>query len=360
MITLITGVPGAGKTAAAVDLIVREYADRPLFVDGLDGLTLEHESIDALEWPDNVPDGAVIVIDEVQRRWRPRGAGAKVPPSVAALETHRHHGLDFIVITQSPKLLDSNVRGLVGRHLHIRDTGFLGRWVYEWPETNIDLAYRTCQNKRRYTLPRKVFGLYKSASMHVKPVRKVPPLAYIAGVGVVALVVLGGFAVRQYGRAVESKPASVGPAAPVVQSSVALGGVPSAPDRVAGPPDERVDFIPRIGGRPWTAPAYDVVRQVVRMPHVAGAICNSDKCVCVSELGERLDVPDSACREWLDLPRFNPYREPERPAIRQAAAVAPGQSSEAAQAVPVPTSWTNPHAESHWSSDQRKASPQQQ
>ena len=42
MITVITGTPGAGKTALAVDLLQREYADRPLYVDNLNGLLLEH------------------------------------------------------------------------------------------------------------------------------------------------------------------------------------------------------------------------------------------------------------------------------------------------------------------------------
>ena len=166
MITLITGTPGTGKTASAVDLLLREYQDRPLYVDGLADLKLEHHPLDVLTWPTEAPDGAVIVVDEVQRKWRQRGPGSKVPDSVAQLETHRHRGLDFIIITQGPRLIDSNVRALVGRHVHIRDTGFMGRWAYEWPECNDALAWAKCQNKRRYKLPTKVFDLYKSASLH--------------------------------------------------------------------------------------------------------------------------------------------------------------------------------------------------
>lgn len=358
MITLITGVPGSGKTAAAVDLIVKEYKDRPLYVDGLDGLKIEHETIDVLDWPGNVPDGALVVVDEVQRRWRPRGVGSKVPPSVAALETHRHHGLDFIIITQSPKLVDSNVRGLVGRHVHIRDTGFLGRWAYEWPETNIDLTYRSCQNKRRYVLPRKVFDLYKSASMHVKPIRKLPPMVYMAGLFLVCLVVLGAFAYRSYGKLSAPSVAAAAPAAPAFPSlSASPDSVPPVVQSITlGPPDERVDFVPRLGGRPWTAPAYDAVRVVVRMPHVAGAICSGERCVCVSDAGERLDLSDSQCREWLDLARFNPYREPPKPAaavpvgtgavnsrsIESETAPVRGSS---AVSVPFPSGYSNPRAE---------------
>ena len=69
MITIITGVPGSGKTALCVDLITREYKDRIIYNDGLEGLQLDHYSIDALEWHHDAPDGALIIVDEVQRKF---------------------------------------------------------------------------------------------------------------------------------------------------------------------------------------------------------------------------------------------------------------------------------------------------
>lgn len=210
MITLITGVPGTGKSALALTLLLRVvYGSQPLsarlrrwlqgighrwfkelvaspaplaqarqvFVVGIPELKVPHDAWtyeQAQQWPELAPVGAAIVIDEVQKMWRPRGAGAKVPEEIKALEEHRHSGNDFFLITQKPRLLDSNVRDLVGRHVHIRDCGILGRWLYEWPECSENLAWRSAPIKRRYTLPRHVFTLYKSASLHVKPIRGFP------------------------------------------------------------------------------------------------------------------------------------------------------------------------------------------
>jgi zona occludens toxin len=308
-ITLVTGVPGSGKTALAVDLLLKEFQGRPLYVDGLNGLKLDHVPIDVMKWPEEVEDGGVIVVDEVQRKWRPRGPGAKVPESVAALETHRHRGIDIVVITQNPRLVDSNVRNLVGRHLHVRNTGVMGRWLYEWPEVSVDCAWKSCLNKRKYRLPKRVFGLYKSASVHFKHNQSIPLVAYGAAIALVAVAVLGGRVYKQFSQpketeqveASESKKRQLADYVPSVSASASKAS--------AGPVDERVDFIPRISGRPWTAPAYDDIRKVVQVPHIAGAMCIGDDCRCYSADGGRLhDVGARDCREWLERDAFNPYR----------------------------------------------------
>ena len=132
MITLITGAPGAGKTAALVDLLTQLGKDRAIYCHGIPELSIDHqELVDPATWPDTVPDGSIVVIDEVQTIWRPSGPGQRIPDHIAKLETHRHRGLDFYIITQGPNLAHSNVRALVGRHIPLRVIGFLGRWCYE-------------------------------------------------------------------------------------------------------------------------------------------------------------------------------------------------------------------------------------
>ncbi|MBK6279115.1 MAG: hypothetical protein IPF57_13690 [Gammaproteobacteria bacterium] len=92
MITLITGTPGAGKTAWIVAELLK-IQGRALYVDGIPELQISHEVAGPLDdWMTWAPDGALIVVDECQRIWRPRGTGSKVPESVSALETHRHRG----------------------------------------------------------------------------------------------------------------------------------------------------------------------------------------------------------------------------------------------------------------------------
>jgi zona occludens toxin (predicted ATPase) len=190
VITLLTGAPGAGKTALLVEWLRTIYADRPIYVHGLNGLLLPHQPVDANRWHLDVPDGALVVIDEVQQVWRPRGPGHAPAESVKELETHRHRGIDFVITTQKPNLVDANVRGLVGRHVHLRDTGWLGRHMYEWPECSENLAWKTCVVKRKYKLPSKAFALYKSASQHSAKVHTRSMLPLIVGGLLLASMVL--------------------------------------------------------------------------------------------------------------------------------------------------------------------------
>lgn len=210
MITLITGAPGAGKSAALVSLLSELSKERQIYVNGIPELKIPHLPLEnPASWPDTVPDGSIIVIDEVQNAWRPRGPGTKVPPDVQALETHRHRGLDFYIITQGPNLVDTNVRALVGRHIHLRDVGVLGRWWYEWPECadNCRTAWKNAPLKKRYKLPKKAFDLYKSSSLHVKPLRSFPMMLIVLAIALI------GFAVGSY----------------MIYSSIQSKLVPSAP-----------------------------------------------------------------------------------------------------------------------------------
>lgn len=321
MMTLFTGVPGSGKTAAMVDLLVRmrgqdEHADRPLYVCNLDGFVPDHVDMsaeDAQRWHQVVPDGAIIVIDEVQKVWRPRGPGMKVPDHIAECETHRHRGIDFLLTTQGPKLVDGNIRDLIGRHVHIRDVGFLGRMWYEFPECSMPVAWKTCVTKKRYFLPKRIFGLYKSSSLHVKPVRSVPRVLIVLAV-VGAYVVYEGWGMyRKYGAGAAAPPASVAGNKPgsssVSAGAQTPGGVGGSP---AGPPVTArsivESFTPRIPDRPETAPAYDALRVVVVMPKIAGGYCQGETCRCILQTGRTAHVSDEACRAWLSDPPFDPYR----------------------------------------------------
>ena len=317
MITLFTGSPGAGKTASLVDFLSKLPGDRPLFVDGLNGLTLPHTVVDANNWHNELPDGAILVIDEVQRVWRPRGAGTKVPESVAQLETHRHRGIDVFVTTQAPRLLDSNVRGLVGRHVHIRDTGILGRYWYEWPESNDSMQWKTCINKKRISLPKKAFALYKSASIHTTPVRGVPRALLV---GIFALLLFAGLAYAVYNIIQRTQNGGNSPPAAhvVIGSSTPGGSIAVKPIENNGPIDDRVAFIPRVSNKPESAPAYDALRVINAMPVVIGALCMGESCKCYTAQGTDAGLSAAECRQWLTNRPFDPY---------QLAAANPGTAS---------------------------------
>ncbi|HXC40744.1 MAG TPA: zonular occludens toxin domain-containing protein [Burkholderiales bacterium] len=315
MLTIITATPGGGKTCAMVSFIMNELAGRPLYADGIDGLTLEHVPVDVREWHEVVPKGigAVVCVDEGQRRWRPRGPGQKVPPAIEALETHRHDGLDFFITTQHPKLLDGNVKNLCGRHIHIRDLGILGRWWYEWPEAAEPSAWRSAPIKKRYRLDRAAFSKYKSASLHVKPLRSFPRVLLVFLAAMVALVVLGFMSYRSIQKRLtrdesggaQAASMSVGPG-PAMSAGRAAGGGLRMPAYLT----DRKAFNPRFTGQPESAPAYDEIRRVVVFPQVVGGYCRGDECHCITQQGTDAGLTWGDCQGWLKSPAFNPYRVP--------------------------------------------------
>lgn len=303
MITLITGTPGTGKTAYLLKLLLELGKDRVIYTYGIPGLMLPHEEIpDPTLWYDYAADGNIICLDECQQVWRPTGAGTAIPKHITQLEIARHSGLDFYIITQGPHLIHANVRALVGRHIHIRDLGILGRRTYEWAECkdNCRTAFRSAMIIRRYKLPKKVFDLYTSASVHAKPKRDIPPWLWL---GVAAVIGLCIILYRLYARNVELSP----PSSP--STSTSSKSLPADIKSIANSPsnvDERVDFLPRIRGRPWTSPAYDQLRVVVAIPNITSAICVNDDCKCFNGYS-RLDISSEDCKVWsIDRP-FNPY-----------------------------------------------------
>ncbi|GAA6121509.1 zonular occludens toxin domain-containing protein [Acidovorax sp. FG27] len=311
MLTLITGAPGTGKSAALVSMLEELGQGRQIYANGIPDLKIDHiELAEPERWPELVPDGSLIVIDEVQRIWRPRGPGQKVPDHVALLETHRHRGLDFYIITQGPNLVDSNVRALVGRHVHLRDLGILGRWWYEWPECadNCRTAWKNAPIKKRYRLPKHIFAKYKSASVHIKPVRSVPWMLAVMVAALVLVGVLSWYAYKAINARMNPAPATPPPTLPQpLPGATVQAPAPATQQAPPAPPDERVDFIPRLSDRPWTAPAYDHLRKVVSMPTITGAMCINDKCVCFSGKSRLSDVSSDACNDWREQRPFNPY-----------------------------------------------------
>lgn len=306
MITLITGAPGAGKTSALVKLL-RELANgRAIFVDGIPDLKVAHLPLtDPRKWHESVPDGSAIVIDEVQRVWRPAGAGQRIPEDIAALETHRHKGLDFFIVTQHPKLVHTNVRNLVGRHVHLRDIGVLGRWWYEWPEAVDPATWKSAPVKKRYRLDKASFQLYKSASEHIKPIRSVPPALLFLGVALVAVCVGTWFAYR--GVATKLAPADAKAGAQIVTPS-APGAKPAPGVQIVTAKSMMDSFVPRLADDPRTAPAFDHLRVVSSMPRMVGGYCQGKTCRCFTQQSTLADVSEATCRAFIQRQPFDPYR----------------------------------------------------
>lgn len=328
MITLITGTPGSGKTAHAVDMLLDMIGKRPVFADGVTGLAIEHQPCPPVpEWTHEAPDtasatgkkisftfpaNAIVIVDECQRVFRPRSAGSKVPPEVAAFETHRHLGIDFILITQHPSLVDGNIRRLVGRHIHIKVTA-LGRYRFEWAEAGDpdSRASRDCAARTKYKLPKRAFDQYKSAELHTKTKIRLPNSVYIFGGALLMLAAASWYVVNSIGSKLK-------PESGQVTKITAPAGTPAAQGRAHDPaaPMTTAEYVeahkPRITGLLHTAPIYDEVTKPQDAPIPVGCIerKKTGDCKCYDQQGNTYKTTPQVCKLVLEDGLFFAWKKP--------------------------------------------------
>jgi len=320
MITILTGTPGAGKTSWLISYLIEEIKKgRRVYVDNVPDLVLDVRKagkvdewqkgtwlgIDTFSPTDGDPDsawaengngkpdaGALVVVDECQRWFRPRG-GRSVPEHIAALEVHRHQGLDFLFITQNLKLVDSNVTVLCSKHIHIRLTPF-GRKIYEWPEVANPNSkqQRDAAATKSYKPDPKVFSLYKSASVHTKLKHKLPNAAAMVTLCLVGFSILSYFA---YDKIFKKAFAD----APVVADASAVSHTVRPGVRVS--PAQPVQPVRPAPVAPSTVATEERTDSPQTEPAVAGCFASAKSCVCHAPDGSKVDYSVSQCLAYLDL-----------------------------------------------------------
>jgi hypothetical protein len=195
MITLITGVPGSGKTLYSIGLILDYIKEgRDVYAD-IDGLNIDGVLKSPDDWRET-PDGSVVVYDECQQKYPPEGnKGRSEREDMAAFEVHRHTGHDIVLITQHPSLLHNHVRRLVGRHHHVsRVLGGNVAKIYTQDKV-IKVDSRTDLNAsdlKTWPYPKKHFDFYQSATVHTHKF-KLPNKVKYGIAAMVALTVAVGF-----------------------------------------------------------------------------------------------------------------------------------------------------------------------
>ncbi|GAD29670.1 zonular occludens toxin [Photobacterium leiognathi lrivu.4.1] len=142
-----------------------------------------------------LPNTSIIFIDECQQFFPPRGVGARVPEHISKFETHRHKGFDVHLITQDPKLIDVNIRRLVGKHIHFHNA-FGGKRVTRYetskcidPDNYFDL--KSCSN----SFPKRdsnFYGIYWSAEIHTHK-GKTPKIIYVGIFCILFMLAMGVF-----------------------------------------------------------------------------------------------------------------------------------------------------------------------
>lgn len=342
MITLITGVPGSGKTLSVVsDLakkVKKEWADRKIFTHGIPELTIPTEKIPEghdvkdmnvwLKYPEN--NGSVVIVDEAQNIFPPRSAGSKTPELVEWLHVHRHSGVDIILITQMPGRIDKQVRDLVGAHYHIHKTplGVRMRYFWDYCENNPKSGMRNARPEV-YKFDKKAFGLYKSAEIHTKVktpksrVIWVIPLALVVFVSTayMGFKLLTGMAEGKGSDEPSSAPDVSAVSHESVKKAVEGGSAVSAhemgrqlsPNQNKNLTSEMLE--PKIQGLVESKPLYDNIRQVRQLEYPVACISGGNSgCSCYSSQGTVIkEIDKKTCNDYAKngLP-FNPYKEQPR------------------------------------------------
>jgi len=328
MITLITGVPGSGKTLYALNYIkgFAEKTKRKVFQSGIKDLTLPwtlfgepngdseklHET-DATNW-NELPKKSIIVIDECQRLFRPRGNSAAVPEYVAQLETHRHKGYDIFLITQHPMLIDSNIRRLVGQHFHvIRRFGTQRAVVHEFSAcSEITQANIASAVRHDFRYPVEAFTWYKSAEAHTHK-RRIPMRMFFMWA---APVIIAGLVYVGYTRVHHLfEPKLTDVASSVAGKKGTAGAVGSAaPQRSGtGEPLSTAEYLkvrtPRIHGLAYTAPIYDELTKPTRAPVPGACVQSPTRCQCYTQDGTALDTDVDMCKAIVQRGFFKDFDE---------------------------------------------------
>ena len=333
MIILQTGVPGSGKTSSVVNMLMTDesythFTDkdgvkkkRPLFVNGIPELKIEHEEltdeqIKEKPFQDFLPYGSLVIIDEAQRLMGTRSAASKVPPFIEAFALHRHHGLDIVLITQHPSFLDSFVRKLVQRHMHVSIKP-VGRKLYEWnecvdqPDSSVNIAKAI---ERTFVVPKKTFGMYKSAEVHTKPKRRIPKSLIFV---VLFIPLLIGFTLYTINNMSKRFSADEQQTTSIIAASDVDGVVPKTSPATAdiGQNLKPEDFVPTLVEKPESKPIYNGVRQVKTFEYPVGCVDGGKSgCTCYSSQGTPLkEITKAMCKDYVKngLP-FNPYKEEQQ------------------------------------------------
>jgi zona occludens toxin len=312
-IELITGLPGNGKTLYAIKY-VKEWSERekrPVFFSGIqlgDELKDKWTEIDPEKWFD-APIGAIIVIDECQRVFRPRSLGKEPPDYVAKLETIRHQGLNMVLITQHPLLCDASIRRLTGRHKHcISKWGTQSSTIHEWPSVrdNCDKpAGRKDSEKMPWKFDRKIYGLYKSAELHTVK-RSIPKRLWML---CAVPFVLAAAAYAVWWLTIGKKHQVAPPPGAVVQVQQGVAVQPQSEKKkwqepIADAREYLFNSTPRVAGLAHTAPKYDSVTQPTTAPVPEACVASKTRCKCYSQQGTALDVPELLCRSIVDRGYF--------------------------------------------------------
>jgi len=336
-ITLVTGLPGHGKTLYSLFRwkAEAEKDGRPVFHNGIPGLNIMGWQVwDVKDWQ-QLPANALLIVDEAWDDFPIRGRG-EPPAHIGELARHRHLGIDIVLIAQDPMLIDSFVRRLIDRHFHIvRKFGTHWATIHEYANGVKESVAkgRGDSIKHEWRYPQEVFGWYTSSEQHTVK-RRIPARVWLLlaiPFVLLALGIVGYQKLRPEYVAQQAQGKVAGASGGVFHG---VGAAPSQSGRDAqgrglSPVEYAQSFTPRVQGLPHTAPVYDDVTRPIEAPYPAACLNMPSKhrCTCYTQQATKLDVPPQICEQIAAGGFFLAWKQ-------QVVNAVPVQAPPAAAAVP--------------------------
>lgn len=299
-------------------------------------------------------ENAIILVDEAyeHKMFPKRSPSTKVPRHVERVAKHRHFGIDFIMICQSPKRqMDDFLHDLIEEHYHVRRRfGLPFVHVKRWDkfEPYPDKALALTVSRRKY--PTHIFKLYTSTKFDTSTSRV--PWFFPAAAALLLAIVVGAYFTVASVRAKftpaahAATPKSAPPAGAPAAAGAQQGGAP-APEKWATATDYARAHLPRFGTMPWTAPVFDqrsltADPQVFCMSSSPGSDANEEEqdysCTCYTEQATVYDMTQPECRRIARHGSiYNPYRQRESQPPRE-----PPQATAGAGRAHAPVAMTLP------------------
>lgn len=328
-LTLVTGVPGAGKTlyAIAKALETRATEGCDVYHIGIEGMDekLIKPFIDVKEWR-KLPPGAILLVDEAHQHFPQRAVG-KPPEYIEKLSEVRHFGIRIVFLTQYPMQMDAFVRRLCGEHHHItRKAGLNGAMVRVFQGVSDDpddYHKQKSSEQSPWLYPKHLFNVYKSSTLHVvhpKIPKKIifaafllllaPVVLYFAVTSVMDIVSGDSFKnITTGGKPPETQTATAGQ--PMKNQSSSPFGLGNKKEEITTPEQFVHRFTPLIKGIPWSAPAY-VNNNPKTIPKLLCAAIGTPndperQCICYTEQVTKVDIDPASCENVVRNGLYDPF-----------------------------------------------------
>lgn len=325
MITVITAVPGSGKTLSAVEMIVqyvkegrRVYTNIPLLYsdpdpnnpDSRPHLLIDPSGKLVFPLPENddwqlAPVGSVVIYDEAHNFFPATAkAGTVTDDRLLALRQHRHTAYDLIYITQDATFVHHDIRKLCGRHIALyRGHGSSVVAKYIWSHYESDPNDRKAQERAQmvvWALPSKLFPLYKSTIENTHKFKLTKKFVFVTAL-VFFAVFFSGY--RLYSWFSSSSSSLDSDSLPSVSQTVSSVSRETSSSPVSSPNVKKdskelatiVDVVPSFSREyilSTAPPAYPL----------EGCISYKDSCQCFDKNGYTLEMSVSMCRDVMKKP----------------------------------------------------------